>query len=580
MSDRAAASAAVIRRAFDRYTRAFTEITRRAKARFEERDWLGAQADNRERLELYEAVIQEVLGELRGELLAAQERDVGLWSEMRTAFSHAIVGHPASEIAETFFNSVTRRVFNTVGTNPELEYLDFRFERVPGPLHSVPFRSVSATPDTARAVRELLAAYPFRAPYADPEDDALAVAVEIDRAWAAGSAPLGPESIEVLEPVFYRRKGAYLVGRVRGGDRAMPLVLALVHEAGGVKVDAVLLTEDEVSIAFSFTRSYFFADVRRPADTIAFLRSLMPLKPVFELYTALGYHKHGKTEFYRALQRHLARTPERFERTPGARGMVMDVFALPSFDVAFKIIRDTFALPKQTTREEVKRRYRMVFAHDRAGRLVDAQAFKGLAFPAHRFSESLLSELVEAAPSCVRVDGEAVVIDYLYAERRLRPLDLYLGEVGPAAALAAALDYGQTIRDLAATGIFAGDLMLKNFGVTRHGRVVFYDYDELRLLSECRFRDLPEARTPDEELADEPWFAVGPDDVFPEELGRFVPFTGALRDAFLAAHACLYDPAYWREMQRRQAAGEVVDIYPYGPGRRLHPGESPPPAGG
>jgi isocitrate dehydrogenase kinase/phosphatase len=441
MSNLAAKAAAVIRRAFDRYSREFTAITQRAKARFENRDWLGGQSDSHERLELYERVIQQSLGELRP-LLADRERDVALWTEMRTVYSVAVVGHPASEIAETFFNSVTRRVFDTVGTNPELEYLDFRFERVPGPIHSVPFRTVAATPDTAGAVRALLSAYPFRVAYADPERDALQAAEEIERAWAAGGAPLGPESIEVLEPVFYRRKGAYLVGRVRGGDRAMPLVVALASEAEGVVVDAVLLTEDEVSIAFSYTRSYFLADVRHPADTIAFLRSLMPLKPVSELYTALGYHKHGKTEFYRALQRHLARTTERFERTPGARGMVMEVFALPSFDVAFKVIRDHYVLPKQTTRDEVKRRYRMVFAHDRAGRLVDAQTFKGLAFPVHRFSASLLGELREVAPSCVRVEGETVVIDHLYAERRVRPLDLYLVEAPPAAAREAALDYG------------------------------------------------------------------------------------------------------------------------------------------
>lgn len=574
MSDQAAKAADRIHRAFERYGREFTEITRRARIRFEERDWLGGQSDSRERLELYERVIQDALGDLRA-LLGVRERDVGLWTRMRTEFSVAIAGHPASEIAETFFNSVTRRVFETVGTNPELEYLDFRFERVVGPFHNVPFRIFRATPDTTSAVRALLAAHPFRVAYADPERDAAVVAAEIERAWAAGGAPLGPESLEVLEAVFYRRKGAYLVGRVRGADRAMPLVVALVHAEDGVAADAVLLTENDVSIAFSFTRSYFLADVRHPTDTIAFLRSLMPLKPVSELYAALGFHKHGKTEFYRALQRHLARTPERFEHTPGSRGMVMEVFALPSFDVAFKVIRDTYALPKQTTREEVKRRYRMVFAHDRAGRLVDAQAFKGLAFPVHRFAGSLLAELLAVAPSCVRVEGDVVVVDHLYAERRVRPLDLYLREAGPRAAQAAALDYGQAIRDLAATGIFAGDLMLKNFGVTRHGRVVFYDYDELRLLSECRFRDLPEPRTPDEELADEPWFAVGPDDVFPQELGRFVPFQGAVRDAFLAAHGCLYDPAYWRELQRRQAAGEIVDIYPYAADRRLRPAGPP-----
>jgi isocitrate dehydrogenase kinase/phosphatase len=334
-------------------------------------------------------------------------------------------------------------------------------------------------------------------------------------------------------------------------------------------------------MVFSFTRSYFHADVPRPAEVIDFLRSLLPVKPIGELYNALGYHKHGKTELYRDLQRHLLRSDERFDRAPGASGMVMAVFALPSFDVVFKVIRDTFAPPKQTTRAEVERRYELVAQHDRAGRLVDAQGFEGLAFPRARFNRALLTELLDTASRSVRLDGDQVVIGHLYTERRVKPLDVYLEEADEGMALRAALDYGQALRDLAATGVFPGDLLLKNFGVTRHGRVVFYDYDELLPLSECRFRELPEPRTPEEELADEPWFAVGPGDVFPEELRRFVPFTGAARQVLLDAHGCLFDPAYWREMQARLAAGEIVDVFPYDAERRLHPGpEAPGGSGG
>ena len=564
----AEAAAILVRQGFERYLRAFLEMTHRAKLRFETRDWVGGQADAHERLDLYGAAIDAVVEEVRSCLGAAAE-DPAVWTAMRAEHSRLVVGHPAMEIAESFFNSVTRRIFRTVGTNPAIEYLDFRFERLSGALVTVPGRKYPAQPDTAAAVAALLADCGFAAPWADLAGDARLAARRIEHEWAAGGAPLAIEDLEVLEPVFYRRKGAYLVGRVRGGDRVMPVVLALVHADRGITVDAVLLSEDEVSIVFSFTRSYFQAAVRSPAETIAFLRSLMPVKPVGELYNALGFHKHGKTEFWRHVQRHLSRTDEKIVRTTGARGMVMEVFTLPSLDVVVKVIKDSFPPPKQVTADEVKWRYQLVFAHDRAGRLVDAQLFEGISFPRARFSRTLLAELLESAGRSVRVEGEQVVIRHCYAERRVKPLDVFLADAEPDEALHAALGYGQTIRDLALTGVFAGDLLLKNFGVTRHGRVVFYDYDELRLLEECRFRDVPPSRNDEDELMDEPWFAVGPDDVFPAELARFIPFSGGTRDAYLAAHGCLYDPAWWRGLQEGRAAGDLADIYPYGEERRL-----------
>jgi isocitrate dehydrogenase kinase/phosphatase len=564
----AARAAGIVHEGFGRYLRAFLDITARAQVRFETRAWAAGQADAHERLDLYAAVIDATVAAVRDGLGAAAA-EPSVWTAMREEHSRLVVGHPAMEIAETFFNSVTRRIFRTVGTNPAIEYLDFRFERLPGPHPAPAGRRHPAEPDTVAAVRAALEACGFSAPWADLAGDAARAGGRIARAWAAGGAPHAIEALEVLEPVFYRRKGAYLVGRLRGGNRVMPVVLALVHRDRGIAVDAVLLTEDEVSIVFSFTRSYFLAAVTHPAATIAFLRSLMPVKPVGELYNALGFHKHGKTEFWRHVQRHLARTDEKIVRAPGARGMVMEVFTLPSLDVVFKVIRDVFPPPKQVSADEVKRRYQMVFAHDRAGRLVDAQLFEGISFPRARFSRSFLAELLESASRSVRVEGDEVVVRHCYAERRVKPLDLFLADAEPDEALHAALDYGQTIRDLALTGVFAGDLLLKNFGVTRHGRVVFYDYDELRLLEECRFRDVPPARNDEDELMDEPYFAVGPDDVFPAELARFIPFSGGVRDAYLAAHACVYDPAWWRGLQERRAAGELADIYPYAEERRL-----------
>jgi isocitrate dehydrogenase kinase/phosphatase len=570
-ADRAALAergASIIHQGFEAYHRDFLEVTRRAKGRFERQDWPGALADARERLDLYPRRIAAVVPDVRVHGRARPGR-VGV-DGVRAAHSHVVLSHPAAEIAETFFNSVTRRIFQTVGINPAISTSTSgssacRCSPRAGPTG--PHTELSV----ATAVRRLLDDCRFAVPFADADRDAGLAAREIEAYWEAGKAPLPAEEIEVLDAVFYRRKGAYIVGRVRGGNRVMPLVLALVHRPAGLVIDAVLLTEAEASMVFSYTRSYFHADVPRPAEVIDFLRSLLPVKPVGELYNALGYHKHGKTELYRDLQRHLLRSDERFDRAPGAPGMVMAVFALPSFDVVFKVIRDTFPPPKQTTRAEVERRYEMVAQHDRAGRLVDAQGFEGLAFPRTRFTRALLTELLETASRTVRLDGDQVVIAHLYTERRVKPLDVYLVEADAAMARRAAVDYGQTVRDLAATGMFPGDLLLKNFGVTRHGRVVFYDYDEILPLSECRFREMPEPRTPEDELADEPWFAVGPGDVFPEELRRFIPFDGAAREALLDAHGCLFEPGYWRDMQARLAAGEILDVFPYDAARRLPP---------
>ena len=295
----------------------------------------------------------------------------------------------------------------------------------------------------------------------------------------------------------------------------------------------------------------------------------MPLKHTDELYTAVGHKKHGKTELFRALQRHLERPDAAFEPAEGDKGLVMSVFALPSFGLVFKVIRDSFGPAKTVTRRAVLDGYRLVFAHDRVGRLADAQEFEYLEFPRARFAAPVLDELLAAAPSAVAVAGDRVIVRHCYTERQVTPLNLYLGRASPAAARDAILDYGDAVKDLAAANIFAGDLLLKNFGVTRHGRVIFYDYDELCLLTDCRFRALPQARTVEDELAAEPWFYVGEWDVFPEEFLPFMLPPGGLRDAFLSRHRDLLTVAFWTDMQARQQAGEIVNFSPYRPDRRL-----------
>jgi isocitrate dehydrogenase kinase/phosphatase len=382
----------------------------------------------------------------------------------------------------------------------------------------------------------------------------------------------GPvERIEMAESVFFRGRSAYLVGAAfRAGDEhGLPLGLALLHGATGITLDAVLTGEDDIAILFSFTRSYFRVDAARPYELVRFLKALMPRKRLAEVYTAIGYHKHGKTEFYRDFLRHLQASKDQFEKAEGAPGMVMVVFTLPSYDVVFKLIKDRFDYPKDTSRSEVMRKYRLVFEHDRAGRLVEAYEFEHLRIPRDRFRPELLEELQRCAADSVSIEDDYVVIQHLYVERRVRPLNLYLAETDEPAARAAVIDYGQAIKDLAATNIFPGDLLPKNFGVTRHGRVVFYDYDELCWVTDCDFRELPAPTSYEEEIAAEPWFSVHENDIFPEEFPRFLRFRPDLLETLVDHHGDLFQAVAWRRVQTALRAGNILDIFPYGADKRL-----------
>jgi isocitrate dehydrogenase kinase/phosphatase len=297
----------------------------------------------------------------------------------------------------------------------------------------------------------------------------------------------------------------------------------------------------------------------------------MPRKRGVDLYNAIGFHRHGKTEFYRDFVAHLRDSTDQFTTAQGVPGMVMLVFTLPSYDVVFKLIKDRFDFPKDTTREEVMRRYRLVFEHDRAGRLVEAHEFEHLRIARDRFDAGLLDHLRRDAAETVRLEGDDVVIHHAYVERRINPLNLFFAEAEPAATAAAAQDYGQAIKDLAASNIFPGDLLTKNFGVTRNGRVVFYDYDELCFLTDCNFRDLPQATTYEEEISAEPWFSVRENDIFPEEFPNFLGMPERARIALLEQHNDLFRAHYWRGVQATLRAGEIPEIFPYGPERRLRP---------
>jgi isocitrate dehydrogenase kinase/phosphatase len=561
--------AGLIREGFLAFHHQFQSITTRAHSRFENRDWAGIQKDAQERLVLYNRVVMQVVGRLQ-DLLGDDYKNKVVWASMKQSYSPLIEDLEDLELAETFFNSTTRRIFATVGVDPEIEFVASDFEN-PNLQFEIPiYRSYPLDRPCSRLVLEILQDYPFRVSYADLAGDAALAARQIESHLKSLQLAEKVEAVDMLRPVFYRNKGAYIIGRIRFSGGYIPLVFSLRHPLPGLTLDAVLLMEDDVSIIFSFTRSYFHVESARPRQLISFLKTIMPVKRIAELYISIGYNKHGKTELYRDLLKHLAKSTDQFQTARGEKGMVMLVFTLPSYDLVFKVIRDHFSEPKNTSRQDVMDRYQLVFKHDRAGRLVDAQEFEHLSFDTDRFSQELLEELLEGAPSSIKVEGGSVSIRHLYIERRLTPLNLYLEEAGSEAAREAVIDYGYAIKDLAATNIFPGDILLKNFGVTRHGRVVFYDYDELGLLTTCRFRSIPKASSLHQEFEASPWFYVGPHDIFPEEFKTFLGLQGELRDVFVEHHTDLFEANFWRSIQERLESGEIVDIYPYRQSRRLH----------
>lgn len=525
-------------------------------------------ADARERLDLYSQTSTQVAADI-GALLGSRTLDKGMWAAMKAVYSGFIAERNDWELAETFFNSVTRKTFTTVGVDPHIEYVDTDFDTPPTQARRPLYQSHRPEGSIAETIIDVVGESMPDVRFSDLPGDARLVEAAIEKRLRSVGALLTIDRLDLIESVFYRGQGAYLVGRLYSGSHVLPVVMAVLHPPTGAVIDAVLLTEDQASILFSFTRSYFHVDTDRPHDLIRFLGSLMPRKRVAELYIGIGQHKHGKTELYRDLLLHLDSSGDRFEIARGAPGLVMSVFTLPAFDVVFKIIKDRFPAPKRTTRREVRSKYEFVFRTDRAGRLPDAQEFEFLEFSLDRFRPELLETLLAECSQSVVVDGQTVTIKHAYVERRVIPLDIYVREADPRAGHAALLDYGQAIRELAATGIFPGDMLLKNFGVTRHGRVVFYDYDELTLLEDCVFRVLPAPSSPDEETAAEPWFSVGPNDIFPEEFIHFLGVPGELRSAFIAQHGDLLSAAAWRSWQAKVAAGELIDIIPYGPEARL-----------
>ena len=561
-SEPALKGAQLIRAAFQEYNRRFAEVSRRARSRFECRDWAGTRSDLAERMDLYEVAISTMVTQLKLEL-GSQLESRDLWHRIRHNYAELVENCTDAEFYKTFFSSVTRRVFSTLGVDPYVEFVALEIEPARQVTTPVARRVYQRSFSLASLFETILGDCGFDVPYRDLAASAGFIAQRIESFEAERNDGTWISNIEFLQTIFYQTNRAYLVGRMTGRGEPEPLVIALTHLPDGLDVDTVLIRTEQLRILFGFTRSYFLADLEAVGPTVLYLHELMPGKRTEELYTVLGRARQGKTERYRSFFHHLAHSTDLFQPTDGDRGMVMAVFTLPSYDLVFKVIRDHFAYPKESDRAEVMAKYRLVFKHDRAGRIVDAQEFRRLEFPRRRFSPAVLDELLESCAQTCSLADDMVLIDHLYIERRLRPLNLYLREASTEAARKAIVDYGQALRDLAVTNIFPGDLLLKNFGVTPLGRVIFYDYDELCLVTDCRFREMPRAADYDDEMRPADWFYVGPHDVFPEQFREFFGLTPELMEAFLTFHAEILTPQYWQRLQMRHTSGDVIEVIPY-----------------
>ena len=567
---------------FNRHYRLFRTESSRAKHRFETADWHGQQRAQRERIEFYDLRVKECVMRLEKEFKAgALSMDV--WHQVKLHYIGLLVDHHQPELAETFFNSVTTKILHRSYFQNEFIFVrpavSTEYIENDEPKALPTYRAYYPTLDTMQhTVVKLVRDFDLQHALEDLERDAGFVTEAITRKLSAVKLRANFQ-LQLLSGLFFRNKGAYVVGKIINGFTEVPFALPVLHNDNGKLVlDAALFGEDDLLMLFSFARAYFMVDMGIPSAYVQFLRSMMPRMPRAEIYNALGLAKQGKTLFYRDFLHHLRHSTDKFRSAPGIKGMVMLVFDLPSFPYVFKVIKDYYPPQKDTTREQIKGKYRLVKQHDRVGRMADTQEYSEVAFPRARFDDALIAEIEKFAPSQLEIsdrDGDGqleVIIKHVYIERRMIPLNIYLQEAfdfgakepaGRDQIERAVIEYGNAIKDMVAANIFPGDMLWKNFGITRHGKVVFYDYDEIEYITDCKFRKVPTPRNEEEEMSGEVWYSVGPKDVFPETFGPFLLGNDTVREVFMKHHGDLLDATFWQSHQARIQAGHVYDVFPY-----------------
>ncbi len=581
---------------FNRHYQLFRTESARAKHRFETSDWHGQHRAQRERIEFYALRVGETSKRLEREFNAG-EQPMEVWQQIKLHYIGLLVDHHQPELAETFFNSVTTQIlhrsyfqndFIFVRPAVSTEYIESS-QQHKSPTYRAYYPGTSGL---RSALHRMVEDFDFHTAF-----DKL----ERDIAWVeqAMQAELGHVTlranfqIQALSGLFFRNKGCYIIGKVINGFNAFAFALPVLHnKTGALIIDTALFGEDDLLMLFSFARAYFMVDMEIPSAYVQFLRSMMPRKPANEIYNALGLAKQGKTLFYRDLLHHQRHSTDKFRIAPGIKGMVMLVFDQPSYPYVFKVIKDFYPVQKDTSREQIKGKYQLVKQHDRVGRMADTLEYSEVGFPRDRFEDELIAELQKFAPSQIEVsdrngDGQQeVILKHVYIERRMIPLNIYLQEAfdaggadaantTPAAKRAraqierAVIEYGNAIKDLVSANIFPGDMLWKNFGITRSRKVVFYDYDEIEYITDCNFRRVPVAQTEEEEMSGEIWYSVGPRDVFPETFAPFLLGNPAVREVFMQHHADLLDVDFWQGHKDRIQAGYVHDVFPYPRSKRF-----------
>lgn len=563
---------------FRSYFADYLNATLSAKARFEKADWQGVQEANVDRLELYKQKVAQTVHYL-GIVTNKDIADLNLWAEAKTAYTQLVFNFPNFEIAETFFNSVFSDIHDHSKISDDIIYvLSSQLIEAPEAEYSIFIRYEG---DNYRSMfRRILKESEFSLPGEDIELDLDCIMAVFNQEVlpqlnnSANKSKAKTVKLDILESTFYRGKAAYMVGRVVAGKKVFPMVLVFLNtEQGTLYVDTALFNTDDLSVVFSFARNHFMVDAPLPYQYAHFLKTLMPMKRDFEIYNSLGFPKHAKTEFYREFVSHLNNSSDQFIVAPGIKGMVMTVFTLPSYNIVFKVIKDKFDPPKEVTHEIVREKYHLVSRHERVGRMADTQEFDDLVFPLERFSSALIDELQRVAPSQIEIRGDKILIKHLYTERYMTPLNIYLDTADDEQMRNAMEEYGNCIKQLAAANIFPGDMPLKNFGVTRHGRVVFYDYDEITLLTECNFRTIPQPRNEQEEMQSGTWYTVDDNDIFPEEFRLFFSGNHKAREMFEAMHSDIYEVDFWQDLQGQIRNGVVVDVFPYRRAKRFDRGK-------
>lgn len=554
---------------FDKHYHLFRISSQQAKQFFETGDWKAAQIAARERIQFYDTRVRECVRTLEDDY---DENDLTdeVWREVKLHYMGLLIDHLRPELAETFFNTVCTKLLNR-----NYFHNDFIFVR---PATSTEYIERDDTPPTYRVyypatdglnytIKRIVTNFQLETPFEDLDRDVAAVEARLREHF--GREKLEPNhQIQVLANLFYRNKSAYIIGKGINGNREYPFVIPLMHKRKNELVlDTILFDVMQITVLFSFTRAYFMVDMEVPSAYVQFIRSILPKKPRSEIYTMIGLQKHGKNLFYRDFLHHLKYSSDCIDAAPGIRGLVMLVFALPSFPYVFKLIKDSFPPPKETTRALIKEKYLLVKNHDRVGRMADTLEYSDVAFPRSRFSEELLEEIRQYAPSMLEVNDEEVVIKHLYIERRMTPLNIWLTEAEQRGDMQAmeqgVLEYGNAIKDLVSANIFPGDMLYKNFGVTRHGRVVFYDYDEIEYITDCTFRKIPLPRNEEDEMSAEPWYPIAKNDVFPEQFGTFLLGNQKVKEFFMKHHADLLTAEYWQGRKLRIVEGKVDDVFPY-----------------